>query len=1282
MLIQNKLSESFKQNQQRIAIEYGNRRILYSELDFQSDIIACQIRKSGMKEHSNIGLLLNGRDKIIVAIVGILKAGCVFVPLDPAFPKRRLEENINTAELTACIVEASTKESIDALNIQQFKKLEYDMLLKNENIVNGEVAIMEEAYQPDDMIYLYFTSGTTGAAKAVAGRNKGLTHYVNWEIDTFGLNERVRVSQLTSPCHDPFLRDVFVPLFTGGTVCIPVSKETIISPMALSDWINRTEIQVVHCTPSVFQMIRANISLKDYQKLQYVFLAGEKVLPEYVEEWFSVFGERISLINLYGPTETTLAKLYHIITPEDVKAGIIPIGKAITGAKAILLNKELKPSIQGEIYIRTPYRTLGYYKDEELNRKKFIQNPFSEKEDDLIYATGDMGKLLDNGEIVFLRRQDNQVKIRGFRVELSEIENQLLKMEQVNNCVVQYVHQGHTQKEHYCKKCGMPSSYPRVEIDTDGVCSFCREYEEKKDTYQSFFRRKEELEAVFTRNEENKYDCLLLFSGGKDSTYVLYRLVEMGIKVLAYSFDNGFISETAIDNIKRVTQKLNVDCVIENYKDMKQLFKTGIEVEKSVCNGCFRVLRTLSTRYAYENKIPYIVTGFSRGQLLELRFQDLMDANVRENQKIDQRLKEQRLIYHKKKDYIYDLLHEDEKISDEMIDKTQLIDFYRYVDVKKSDILEYLKKMDVRWEVPEDTGTFSSNCLINDVGIYIQRTELGYDNYTGPNCWEVRLGHLTYEEEEQEKREKIDPVKTKALMDEIGYQLENTSVYNDGILKAYIVEKEPVKQEECYDYLAEYLPEYMLPSRFVKIQKIPLTLNGKVDYAALERQAVLEQEQLKLPETRTQRMLAQIWMDILNLDKVGIDKDFMKIGGHSLNVMTLITEIKKKCGIEVSLGTVFKNSSIEKMAAYLDAQKVDNTIEAEGHGKLSRKTEKAAEVYKAAGVVGEIKGIEPFNDVFFINCFYSALFSVVQYYGQNIMDYLLNHITAYQYHEDKPALKFDVDFLESGSLLDTLKKHEITVEKKMPEGSVLQEIFKDIDKQNPVIIGVDCYYLSIRKDTYNKNHWPHSILIYGYSLEKKTFFAIEQRRINTLTYEKKEIPFEDIQTAYGAYVENYNNGKLYAPAYVSISGKRRETVVEQDRKSYSARYIETILQKKTELQERIQSLSLCCKNLLEIVDNQEMLSETVTNLLYVINNIVNGKLVERYKLKELYGEEDEKVALVDSMIHDWKVIRAYLERYQITGILFEKPLKEAVMGIYEIEEKEQSLIELSISMIS
>ena len=124
MLIQNKLSESFKQNQQRIAIEYGNRRILYSELDFQSDIIACQIRKSGMKEHSNIGLLLNGRDKIIVAIVGILKAGCVFVPLDPAFPKRRLEENINTAELTACIVEASTKESIDALNIQQFKKLE------------------------------------------------------------------------------------------------------------------------------------------------------------------------------------------------------------------------------------------------------------------------------------------------------------------------------------------------------------------------------------------------------------------------------------------------------------------------------------------------------------------------------------------------------------------------------------------------------------------------------------------------------------------------------------------------------------------------------------------------------------------------------------------------------------------------------------------------------------------------------------------------------------------------------------------------------------------------------------------------------------------------------------------------------------------------------------------------------------------------------------------------------------------------------------------------------
>ncbi len=1282
MLIQNKLSESFKRNKEHTAIEYGKRKIQYSELDFASDVIAYQIRKNGIKERSNIGLLLKERDKVIICIIGILKANCVFVPLDITYPKNRLKQNINTAELTACIVEESSKDVINALNMQGVKELEYEALTKDENLTRGmQFAQVEENYQPDDMIYLYFTSGTTGTPKAVAGRNKSLVHYINWEIDSFNVKEDVRVSQLTSPCHDPFLRDIFVPLFIGGTICIPESKDIIISSISLSDWINETGVNIVHCTPSVFHMISANISTEDYKKLQYVFMAGEKILPQYIEEWFSVFGERICLINLYGPTETTLAKLYHIITQKDVETGIIPIGKPISGAKAIILNEELKPSIVGEIYIRTPYRTLGYYKDEEATKKKFIKNPFLENEEDLIYATGDTGKVLENGEIAFLYRKDKQVKIRGFRVELSEIENQLMKMEQVENCVVQYVQEEQSQQKHNCRKCGLTDSYPKADINTNGVCSYCKGYEKKKDIFQSYFRSEEELKTIFQNKQENQYDCMLLFSGGKDSTYVLYRLVKMGLRVLAYSFDNGFISDTAISNIKRVAQKLNVDCVIDNYKNMKQIFKTGIEVEKSVCNGCFRVLRTLSTKYAYEKKIPYIVTGFSRGQLLDLRYQDLVDSEASAPDKIEQRLKDQRLIYHNKKDYIYELLSKDEKISADMIEQTQLIDFYRYVDIKKSEILEYLKKEDVCWKLPEDTGTFSSNCLINDVGIYVQRAELGYDNYTGPNCWEVRIGHLTYGEEEQKKKEKIDTIKTKEIMDELGYKLKNSYVKNDGFLKAYIVEKESIKEEQLYDYLADYLPEYMIPSRYIKVSKIPLTVNGKIDYAALDRQAILELEQLKLPETSIQKVLAEIWMDILKLDRVGIDKDFMKIGGNSLNVMTLITEIKKKCGIEFSLGTVFENSTIEKMAAYLVNQKEKHLLEDNSKEKLSLEAEKEAEaeIYETAGIRAEISGIEPFNDIFFINCFYSALFSVVQYYGQSIMDYLLNNIATYLYKPDKELLKFDVDFLTVGDLTDTLKKHEITIENKKPDSHVLQEILKDIDNQNIVILGVDCYYITIRKDTFNKNHWPHSILLYGYSMEKKAFLAIEQLRINTLTYKKTEIPFEDIRVAYEAYVENYNNSELYAPSYISASGKRRTFALgEEELKSYRSRYEEALLQNQTELQARIQSLSLCCKNLENIVNNQDLLSESTTNLLFVINNIINGKLVERYKLMKLYGEEDEKVPILDKIIHGWKVIRAYIERYQITGVLFEKQLKEAVMGIHMIEENELKVMELLV----
>ncbi|MGD2085954.1 MAG: amino acid adenylation domain-containing protein [Candidatus Aminicenantes bacterium] len=297
-------------------------------------------------------------------------------------------------------------------------------------------------YLPGDKINIYFTSGTTGQPKAVVGKNEGMTHFIAWEINEFKIHERTRVSQMTSQCHDPFLRDIFVPLCAGGIICVPDSKETLLGSRPMKEWLETSRVNLVHCTPGLFKIMNADgLGSDDYKHLEYVLMAGEKIRPRDLEKWYRVLGNRVQLVNVYGPTETTLAKLFYPITPQDVSRESIPIGKPIPGAKVIILNKEMKvcgPGEVGEIYIRTPFRSYGYYKDPGLTAEKFIRNPFTANPEDIIYKTGDLGKINSDGNIEFVGREDRQVKIRGFRVELDEIEKRLRNYTGVENAVVLY----------------------------------------------------------------------------------------------------------------------------------------------------------------------------------------------------------------------------------------------------------------------------------------------------------------------------------------------------------------------------------------------------------------------------------------------------------------------------------------------------------------------------------------------------------------------------------------------------------------------------------------------------------------------------------------------------------------------------------------------------------------------------------------------------------------------------------------------------------------------------
>ena len=425
----------------QVAIERGGRRISYAELEAESNRLANFLLAGGAGRGTMVGLLSGDPVSIITGILGVLKAGAVFVPLDPTFPEGRLRVMSERVEPQWFVSEAKHLEKLSRLRSEADASARVICLDGNaaSEYAGLEVLTSYGQYQetrapyvpadPEAPCSIYFTSGSTGKPKAILGRLKGIDHFIRWEIEAVGAAPGTRVSQLTSPSFDGFLKDVFVPLCSGGVVCAPESRDVILDAGWLADWLDIEQVEVLHCVPSVFRaLLNEPLDSRYFEAMKYVVMAGEPLYPADVKRWMDVFGERIKLLNLYGPTETTLVKFVYEVKPEDVERPSIPVGKPIRGSAALIMDAAGQPcraGTVGEIYIRTPYRSFGYYADAELTNELFIQNPFSKDPTDLIYRTGDYGRLLEDGDLEFLGRRDQQVKVRGVRIELGEIENLL-----------------------------------------------------------------------------------------------------------------------------------------------------------------------------------------------------------------------------------------------------------------------------------------------------------------------------------------------------------------------------------------------------------------------------------------------------------------------------------------------------------------------------------------------------------------------------------------------------------------------------------------------------------------------------------------------------------------------------------------------------------------------------------------------------------------------------------------------------------------------------------------
>lgn len=412
-----------------IAVETGQETQSYRELFDRAEMIATALRRARVTESDVVAILVEKAFDWPAAVVGVLRAGCGYVPLDPQWPDERIATILTDCRPRAVLVDTSSRVRIGAG--EKCIVIDRCRTSRAPHAVN---------WQNDSACYVYFTSGSTGRPKGIAGRRSALDHFIEWEIAALGLEPGLRVGQLIGLGFDPYLRDLFVPLCLGGTICIPPTKDVVRDGEQLSSWIEDARIELLHCVPSVLRtLLRSRSGAMLPTTLRHVMVCGEPLLPADVGRWFDVMPDSARLVNVYGPTETTLAKFFHFVTPDDAGRRIVPVGKPIPGATGLVVDsngRACPPGLTGEVWIWTPYGSGGYYRRPALTSEVFIPSPFGEPSVVPIYKTGDFGRSWPDGTIELVGRRDGQVKILGNRVEVAEVEAALATVPGVTNVAV------------------------------------------------------------------------------------------------------------------------------------------------------------------------------------------------------------------------------------------------------------------------------------------------------------------------------------------------------------------------------------------------------------------------------------------------------------------------------------------------------------------------------------------------------------------------------------------------------------------------------------------------------------------------------------------------------------------------------------------------------------------------------------------------------------------------------------------------------------------------------
>lgn len=412
------------------AIVFKREKLSYKELNERSNQLANYLKKKNVAAASMIPLSVERGPNMMVGILGILKAGCAYVPIDPTYPEDRIKFML---EDTAANIIVSSEVSIKKLpNLSGVDVIKLDTdwgKISQESSDNIEIDI-----RPEGVAYIIYTSGSTGRPKGVLVTHQNVVSLVR-ETDYVSFNDQNILLSTGSSSFDATTFEYWGMLLNGGQLIL-CPESNLLDHELLKNEIQSRKVNMMWFTSSWFnQLVETDISL--FEKLKTILVGGEKLSQKHIEKLKQAY-PCIEIINGYGPTEnTTFSLTYNIKSTSDNIS--IPIGRPLNNRSAYVLNTDQKlvpVGVAGEIYLGGSGVAKGYLNQEKLNTERFIKNPFIKGHTSKLYKTGDLGRWLPDGNIEYLGRIDGQVKIRGYRIELEEIEAVILQSDLVKQAVV------------------------------------------------------------------------------------------------------------------------------------------------------------------------------------------------------------------------------------------------------------------------------------------------------------------------------------------------------------------------------------------------------------------------------------------------------------------------------------------------------------------------------------------------------------------------------------------------------------------------------------------------------------------------------------------------------------------------------------------------------------------------------------------------------------------------------------------------------------------------------